>query len=253
MKCLHKQVVTLLFAIVALSCGTVVQAQTLVFGAGLSTPSENINNVYNVDRLRSELNSEEFADVVRETAKLGYHGLLKYYFEPMEAGTIFYMGAGYHRFPISDITVYHPQDSSLRADLTSTQNIVPLFAGFEYPILRTVLGVYIAADLQYTINFNSIDVVSNQLPLDFPISTSTSYNRVGASVGAGFDINAIITNVGVDVRYNISNLFGREDLEEEKSYLSLSLCVSLGTKERPESEDDDEDDDRDERRSRRDD
>lgn len=229
-----KRLLVVCVGVVAMCTGVSAQAQSLVFGVGLSTPSESINDVYNREQLENIHSENDLLDVIRDVSELGYHGSLKYYFAPMDFGTVFYVGAGFHRFPTSDITIVHPQDSSLRAELKTTQNVVPLFAGFEYPLLNTFISPYIAADLQYTINFNSIDVESSTLT--FPITTSTDYSRIGASIGAGIDVNAVVTNIGVDVRYNISNLMGREGDEVEKSYLSISLCVALGQKDRSNEE-----------------
>ena len=102
-------------------------------GLGLSTPNEAIGSVYN------NISTGSLEEDIKDAASLGYHFQLKYRFglgENMRFGA----SIGLHRFPEADIVVVDPRDST-RYEFVASSNIIPITAGLEYSLIKSVIGV----------------------------------------------------------------------------------------------------------------
>jgi hypothetical protein len=193
-----------------------------VFG-GLSTPSDEINNVYNSDKL-----SGGALSMLRDGAKSGYNIGAKIRL-PLVAGIMLTGGVAWNRFPESSIDVTNPTTKAKIATLKTVQDIIPISAGINYYIFNTGIGIYGTGELSYNYNKNTVNAEYNGIDVPLNLDKSPSYSRVGAGLGAGLDINAILFLANVEAKYNFSNIIGRESGEDLKSYFTLSVGIYLGT------------------------
>lgn len=190
----------------------------LIAKLGLSTPNNQINNIYNSNTLKVE---DLLGYLSREGAKLGYHFSLGIRY-PLADEFKLVAGIAWHRFPETDIEVKNPNDQTLLLKLSTVQNVFPINVGVNfYPIPSDFINVYGVGELSY--NYISYTVDYNDIPLN--LDTSPVYNRVGFGLGAGIDLNVKLLILNLEAKYNIMNLIGKESGEPDKSYVTLSLGV----------------------------
>ncbi len=203
---------------------TTAAAQHFGLGLGLSTPNDDVNSVYNSDKLST---SDGLSDLLREATDPGFHINARYWLG-LGGNMSLVIGAAWHRFPETQIEVRRPDNDELLAVLQTTQNIIPISVGIDYPIFRELLGLYLAGDLNYNLLFSSVDFVRGDVAIPFDDSPSDS--RVGASVGFGleFDVKLLLLDLGL--KYNHANIIGRETDEPDKTFLTLNLSVIFGGK-----------------------
>ena len=192
------------------------------FIGGLSTPSDEINNIYNSDNLGS------VGKFVRDGAKTGYHFGVKIRM-PLVSGIMLTGGAAWHRFPESTIDVNDPTTGSKLITLSTVQDIIPITAGINYYIINTGVGLYGTGELSYNYNKNTVNVDYNGTSIPANFDTAPTYNRVGAGFGAGIDFNAFLFLANLEAKYNYANIIGRDSGEELKAYFTLSLGIHFGT------------------------
>ena len=181
---------------------------------GLSTPNDQVNNVYNSNSIT------DVGKLFREGSKLGYHFGAKVRME-MSDNLYFVGGIAYHKFPETTIEVRHPITDSLLTTLKTSQNVVPITAGINFFIIKKFIGVYAVGDLTYNYLFSSVDYPKGDV--DLPISTSPSDSRIGFGLGAGVDLDVQLVTLNLEVKYNYINLIGQAAGEEAKAFISLSL------------------------------
>ncbi len=154
---------------------------------GLSTPSDQINNVYNNDFITAP----DFAGrMQRDAASLGYHGGVRLRFGLSEE-IVFSGGISWSRFPQSKIRVAvatGTQLDSVVGELTTVQNVIPVAAGMNYYLIRKSIGIYATGELTYNYISSTIDATVQGTPV--PIAQSPTYNRVGVGFGAGALVGA---------------------------------------------------------------
>lgn len=192
------------------------------FFIGLSTPNDQINNVYNSDNIKI---NNGFADLVREGTKAGYHLGLKGRLSLV--GPVTFTGSvGWHRFPETELQMLDPETGDELGTLTTSQDIIPITAGVNYYIINTGVGIYGTGELSYNYYSNSVDIQSVQG--DIIIPGEPDGGRVGFGIGAGLDVNLILINANLEAKYNVSNLIGKTDGEKTKAYYTLSLGIFFG-------------------------
>ena len=215
---------SLLFALVIFCLPTHLNAQSFAIGGGLSTPSDEINNVYNSDFVT---NDDFVGNLLRQSSGFGFHVAGRLYLELDEELALVF-GVGLHRFNESRLDVYDEAGEELIAVLQATQNIVPISVGLDYPVYKGFLGLYVAGDLQYNYIFNTIDIVRNDLAI--PFADEPTNNRVGANIGAGIEVDLAALILDFGLRFNHANIIGKEDNEGDKTYLTFNLSVLFGEK-----------------------
>lgn len=190
---------------------------------GLSTPNDQINNIYNKDVLEWENSISRF---IREGAEMGYNVGVKARFS-LSQNYKFYGGLTYHIFPGSNILISNPDDPKAPPvqNLYANQTVLSLGAGLNLYLLKTFFQLYGTADLQYNYLRSSVDFKYQNVLV--PLSSSPSYSRVGIGFGAGMDIDFSMFVINLEGKYNIANLIGQEDGEKMKSYFTLCACVYL--------------------------
>lgn len=198
------------------------QADATNFGVllGLSTPNDQVNNVYN----RS--NFDTLGNLFREGTKLGYHVGLKLRVN-MSDNLLFVGGIAYHKFPQSTIEVKDPTNNTeVITTITTSQNAVPITAGVNFFIIKKFIGLYAVGDLSYNYLFNTVDydkagLAVNMISMIEQFDKSDS--RIGFGLGAGADLDVQIVTLNLEVKYNFINLIGAKDGEEAKAFVSVSL------------------------------
>ncbi len=213
--------------LVFLSMSATSSAQTsITIGGGLAIPNDQVNNVYN--SLSIADNTSKVWSTLRESTKLGYDLNVRLRF-PLAESIFFDGGVGFARFPQSTITVADPSNNDTLVQLLSTQNVVPISAGLDYFLFRSVISPYVSAELQYNYMSSTVDYAAgNGIGVPLNLDTAPVDSRVGAAVGAGFMLNLAITSLNVDLRYHMVNLVGKTSDEQSKSYVSLNLGLAWG-------------------------
>lgn len=198
------------------------QPLSFQFSAGLSTPNNEINNVYNSNTIQLE---NKLADVIRQSARLGYFFSFNVNL-PLARNFVFNSGIGLHRFPQTTLNIIFPDQSFDTLILKSVQNIIPISVGLNWYIFKGILSPYLTGNLAYNYIVNSLDIVRMQTEL--PISTSKEYNRIGAGLGIGIDFNLEIITLSIEAKYHYLNLIGKTSEEANKSYLDLGISLIFG-------------------------
>ena len=195
----------------------------LGFLIGLSTPNNQINDIYNTDVVKWEDGLSRF---VREGAKLGYNVGVKARISLSEDYS-FVGGLTYHIFPGTNILISNPDDPKALPvqNLYANQTVLSLGAGLNIFLFRSFFNMYGTADLQYNYLRSSVDFTYQNIPI--PLSDSPSNSRVGLGFGAGLDIDFTLFVVNLEGKYNFANLIGQEDGEKMKTYFTLTLGVFI--------------------------
>lgn len=195
------------------------------FHAGLSTPNNQINNVYNSDKLDLK-KPDYFGNLVREATKTGYHIGMKLRLN-VSNNLMFVGGILWNKFPQTTIEILNSKTGDTLIVLQSTQNIIPISAGLNLYLFQNVISPYLSGDLCYSIISNSIDY--KQIPLNgVEIDPLITNARAGFGLGAGLDIDLKLVYLNIEGKYNISNLIGKDSEEKNKNYFTLSLGVYFG-------------------------
>ncbi len=199
---------------------------TITIGGGLATPNNKINDVYNGATISDDANKTW--EALRGSTRLGYDLAARVRFT-LSDNLQFSGGAGFSRFPQSDIKIVDPATKDTILSLKSTQNVFPLSAGVDYFIVRTIVSPYIGAELEYNYISSTVDYdTGTNISVPLNLNTAPVDSRVGFAVGAGLMLDLALVAVNVDVRYHLVNLIGRTSEESTKSYLGLNLGVCFG-------------------------
>lgn len=193
------------------------------FFGGLATPSTSINDVYNRSSIRS---GDTLRSLLRDAARLGYQLGIRTRSALSERFS-FIGGIALVRFPQSRLYVTDPHSGDTLAVIASVQNLVPISAGVEFRVLPGPFQLSTSAQLSYTILNTSTDWERGTVSVPLALGTQNSH-RVGGDIGAGVGIALGPVGIGVEARYAVSNLIGRVEGEEQKSYASVLLVLTLG-------------------------
>jgi opacity protein-like surface antigen len=190
---------------------------------GLSTPNDNISQIYNTDNIDY---NDNIYDLIGDAANYGWHlgikGILGF-----NKDYSFTFGFFYHTFPNTKIDVIDPSTNEIEGTITTDQTLYSVDAGLHWYILNAALKLYAIGALQYNIMDNGLDYEPVD-PDNDPIPSDPNDNRVGLGVGAGLDFNLILFHGLVEAKYNFINIIGKSTSEEQsKNYFSLSLGIML--------------------------
>ncbi|MDC1068700.1 hypothetical protein OAQ99_06045 [Candidatus Kapabacteria bacterium] len=222
--------ITIIFTLPSLALGPL----KFGFQAGLSTPSEEITNVYNTNSVKfdRQIEGEEIEEV---TGDLLTRGIDNGYHIGVNArislGSSFSLvgSFAYHSFPEAKMDVFDPITDEKVVEFISSQRIVPVSAGIMFRFLELgPLEFYLRGEGQ--LNFISYETIfqfpiTEGVKLSIPIASTESYSRLGAGFGGGFDIDLELFRLNIDVRYNIANLALTDSDEETKAYLGLGVGI----------------------------
>lgn len=199
---------------------------------GLSTPNDEINNVYNKDyqqiitKVTSNKNDTIAGKMLRDGASLGYHIGVRIKI-PLKSWFKLQGSIGYHKFSQSDIEVRDPNSNVLLATLFTYQNIIPITAGADlYYINTKPISFYVSGELVFNQFSFTTEVKNNRNDVvSIPIQNTGAYNNLGVAAGTGFDINLSLVKLNLDVRYHLLNLINSIDDDKFKDYISVSTAI----------------------------
>ncbi len=202
----------------------------LHFKAGLSTPNDQISQVYSDDNLTSSnISSGEFFS---ENADMGYHlGVAA----RVEISKMFHFvgGVEFHRFPRSEFKLVIPNEDTGENEVhkfKSTQNIIPIHAGINLAFINTeLLNIYATGGFAYNYISNSVDYVTEESDIAVPLNLdlSPTDSRIGYFLGAGTDIDLQLLKINLELKYQHINLVGKDTGESDKRFLAVSLGIIL--------------------------
>lgn len=192
------------------------------FAVGLSTPNSYINDIYNSDNIN--LNNNLW-NIVRESAKIGYHLGVNLNI-PLTDNFNFRGAIAINRFPQSELKLYFPQPPYDTVILKTFQNFIPISAGIDIYVLKSVVSPYLSGNLSYFYILNSIDIV--KLNQDLPIATSKTNSRIGAGLGLGLDFDIDLVILNFEAKYWFVNLIGNTSNERDKNFLTVGIGIIFG-------------------------
>lgn len=229
-----KKIFFILLATIALISATPSKS-AMDFGitGGFSTPNDNINDVWNSDRLQDT--GKKWHNLYRDATEIGYNLGIRMRF-PLSKHFTFVGGISYNRFPKTDLDLRLVGSDSIITDLNSTQSLVPITLGMNIYLIRSVIGLYGSADLSYNYILNSVEYKG--LPINASLSPSDS--RVGFSLGAGMDIDLKVVLANLEVKYHMLNLIGKTDEEKSKAFLTVNLGIYFGNSKKATTDSDEE-------------
>ena len=214
-----KKILLLILIIVMLSSYSIFAAGFSIF-AGMSTPNDKINDVYNGSSLLFEENS--VGTLVSNGTKIGYHIGARLSI-PLSPEMNFNGGIAWNRFPETEIGIKLPNQDTIT--LKTVQNIIPISVGVSYYFVRSVIGVYALGDLTYNLISSTVDYKKEDITIPLNLNTAPSDSRVGFSLGAGIEIDAKLLGIFLEAKYNIANMIGQTGDEKSKAFYTLSLGV----------------------------
>lgn len=226
----------LILLITLLSSSTAFALGPLKFGfqVGLSTPSDQLSNVYNINNatLVQDPNTndeEEFGgELLSRGVDNGYHIGVNVRIDLPVADLSLIGSFMYNSFPEARTMVADQITGENVVELVSSQRVVPVSAGLMYNLFELwILEFYLRgeAQLNYFSHETSFNLQVDDYKLGVPFAQTDSYTRFGYGIGAGFDIDLELTRLNLDIRYHTANFIGREDDEDIKTYLSLGVGV----------------------------
>ncbi len=183
--------------------------------AGLSAPNDEINNVM---KWNDNTTIKKF---IREGAAAGYHIGIKTRI-PLSEDFIFRGGIAYHSFPKTQLLLEGYPD----VQINTSQNIIPISAGMNFYFVKSIVGVYAAAELSYNYISSSINYVEEGAIVGIPMEETDPINTVGFALGAGVDFDLKLVTLNLEAKYSRANLVGGSDeFANPINYFSLSLGV----------------------------
>ncbi len=188
--------------------------------AGLSTPSDKVGDIYNKNTA-SLLDEDGLASLVNDGMGAGYFVGMRVKVA-MSDYADFYGGLSWNKFPENEITVKH-ESLDFDVKLLSSTNIVPINAGMQLYLFRSLIGVYGLGELSYNYISSSIDYPLEGIGLQ--LSKSPADSRIGFGLGAGVDLNLKLITLNLEAKYSYANLLLKSDNEEKKSFFQLGLAL----------------------------
>jgi opacity protein-like surface antigen len=212
------------FCLINFNISSAQSGTDLHFKGGLSTPNDKIASVYSEENLTTD--NVTSGDLFNENSNLGYHiglGLRIGISDMLD----FVGGVEFHRFTRSEFKIKDPESGEINT-MRSTQNIFPVNAGVNLKIINTdIFGVYGTGGLAYNYISNSVDFLTEESDFSVPLDLSPDDSRLGYFFGAGTDLNIGLLKLNLELKYHHINFIGKEEGEEDKQFLAVSLGVVL--------------------------
>lgn len=187
---------------------------------GLSTPNDEISNVFNADRLQIDsLNG----DLLLGAMSSGYHLGARVRFNLPLSDLSVVGGIGFHRFPQTNSNITIGQDTY---EFGTSLNIIPITLDAQYQLFDLKLvKFYVQGGLSMNQIVYSVDYNNIPIPLQSDIPSSGTDNRFGVGFGGGFDISLALLSINVYADYSITNMINADENEESKRFLALGVGV----------------------------
>ena len=188
-----------------------------LFG-GPAVPSENIANVY-------DILEDDLGDAYDYASGLGFTlgGKMRI---GLSNSLSLSGGISFVQFPGQDLRLTDTA-TGFTYTLESTTNIIPVQAGLTWLPIRSVIIPYVGGHVMYTYRNTAVsngslleDIFDPGQEIDPTVSS------FGASLSAGMEINLGIRPF-IDLTYMWSNLTGRAEGEDVKSFLTITIGLVL--------------------------
>lgn len=194
------------------------------FIVGASTPSDNVAQIYNTNNFVSDSIFNGLGDIANEALSTGYHIGARLRLR-LSDNAYFVGGFAWHRFPENKMYFINPENQDTVATFNNTTNIIPINAGINFYLMNSFIGLYATGDLTYNMISTSTDIEYNDTSIPLQgLSADPQDSRLGFGIGAGIDFNVVFTG-NLEVKYNYTNLIGKDVDEVDKTYLSVSLGI----------------------------
>lgn len=187
------------------------------FEAGLATPSDKINDIYNSHTLQWD--KDTLANLINNGLDAGYHIGMNLQM-PLNDFFSFAGHIGFNSFPESSIEVKDPTSGEVLATLYTTTRIIPISAGLNFYPFKTFISPYATGELSY--NYINSTVSTSQ---SIPVSQTPSDSRFGFGFGLGVNFDVKVVDIYLEGKFNYTNLIGKESSEPDKSYFTMVLGV----------------------------
>ncbi len=191
--------------------------------AGLSTPSDKLADVYNKqDGITLKNDAKTYLGNLQDK------GMSAGYFVGMRLKISlsdyidFYGSLSWNKFPEQEIVI-KSEELNLEATLKQSTNVIPVNAGLQLYLFKSLIGVYGLGEIGYSHINSSIDIPVGVISAD--ISNSPAYSRIGFGLGVGVDLNLKLLTLNIEGKYTYANLIGKEDNEPKKSFVQLGIGV----------------------------
>lgn len=205
--------------------------EELHFGitAGASIPSETVGRYTNTDNILLQLNNKDsLAQVASDVVNTGYNLGFKLKL-PMSEQLSFSGGLTIHRFPENDVIVTDPKKiTDTLLILREVNNYIPIDAGIELNLIPIgIADIYVVGNLSYNFLYQTVDIKEKKDAVTVPIKVTNSKinNRIGYSIGAGVKFPLKLVDVGLELKFNRSNLLFKADEENKKSFFTLNAFL----------------------------
>jgi len=121
-------------------------------------------------------------------------------------------------FPITPIgfVEYHFFRGQTPAGADTKQNILSIGVGGELGLLPGPLSPYVGLDLEFN-NFGDFETTGSP--------TASGVSRMGLGVGAGVMLTLLPIDFDVSLKYQMLNLFGKEDGEDTIGIINLNAAI----------------------------
>jgi hypothetical protein len=189
---------------------------------GLATPNENLSDVYN-----SELLENGTRQLIGDGLNLGFHLSAKVRI-PLSESVLMQGGIGFNRFTENQLVLIDPTYNREYGTADLYQSIVPISAGINYYLTDSFIDLYLTGDLTYNYMAYNYGGITESYQILSDALDKDSDHRVGYSLGLGFDMNALIGDANLEVKYNVANLIGRPEGEDTKAFVTLTLGIYFG-------------------------
>lgn len=222
MKRLSFLIILIVFSTTILSA----EKEKIKFGfiAGASTLSDNVAQIYNSNRFSSDSISSGLGNIVNDALSTGYHLGARIRLR-LTDNAYFITGFAWHRFPENNMYLINPDSQDTVASFRNVTNLIPINAGINIYLINSFVGVYATGDLTYNMISTStdIDYKDTSIPIQ-GLEADPQDSRLGFGFGAGIDFNLVFTG-NLEVKYNYTNLIGKDVDEADKTFLSVSLGI----------------------------
>jgi hypothetical protein len=195
----------------------------VVLGVGPSIPSEHFADVYGL----VGTNRSSLWQAYNASASLGIHASGRLRFGLSEQLSVV-ASAAYHRFAGLEQTA--TLENGQRLVLTSVTNVVPIAAGFQYFLVRSIVSPYVAGDVgmtttSVTVNEPSSSFASLLQAEGIELSPRTA--RFGGSIGFGIEFKLNVLDPFIEFRYSGANIVGRGENEVLRTFYAVTVGVTL--------------------------
>jgi len=184
---------------------------------GPCIPSESIEQVYN------SIDNSGIGTAYESASSLGYHLGAKMRFGLSDVLS-FSGGVNFTQFPGQSQTATLSNGSRITIQTVTT--FVPVYAGITFIPIKGLVRPYLAAEAMYSyrnVTISSGNTIFQDLISGTGQDLEPQTSRIGAAATAGVEFNLGGLRPFFELKYNLTNLVGKEAGEETMAFLNVSL------------------------------